>query len=646
MGPRPFAWVLAAGLVLPAAAQEDVLRPGENLVVDGVGPIPKSLADDVARYTKARAASFVAWHPVKREMLINTFFGETPQVHHVAFPGAARTQLTFFEDRVNRGISYDPVKGEFFLFNKDSGGNGLYQIHRYDCATGKITRLTDGTSRNGAGIWATKGDRIVYPTTRRNGKDADLYVMDPRDPKTDRLLTRFEGSGWSPQAWSPDDSRILVIERISINESYLWSVDVATGEKTLLTPKGEVKAFYDRARFTPDGKSIHLVTDRESEFRRLARFDPAARTFKFLTAHIDWDVSEFEPSPDGRTLALVSNDGGALALHLLDAGSGKERALSTLPPGFVLGIHWHRNGRHLGFSMDSARASQDAFSMDVETGKVERWTFSELAGLDTSAFVEPRIIHWKGVDGLALSGFLYSPPARFAGKRPVIVDVHGGPEEQWQPYFLGRENYLLNELGVALLFPNIRGSAGYGKTFLTLDNGMKREDAYRDIGALLDWIKTQPDLDADRVMVTGISYGGHMTLATAARFPERIRCAVEIVGPSNLVTFLENTADWRRDLRRVEYGDERDPAVRAFLERTAPLTMASKITKPLFVVQGLNDPATPAAEAERIVAAVRANGVPVWYLAAKDEGHGFVRKSNSDYLFFATVLFAQRFLLN
>jgi len=241
---------------------------------------------------------------------------------------------------------------------------------------------------------------------------------------------------------------------------------------------------------------------------------------------------------------------------------------------------------------------------------------------------------------------LYQPPKRFAGKRPVIIDVHGGPEGQFQPYFLGHQNFFMNERGVALLFPNIRGSSGFGKKFVSLDNGLLRENAYKDIGSLLDWIAAQPDLDASRVMVTGASYGGNVALVTAMKYPDRIRCAIDIYGPSSFVTFLERTAPYRRDLRRVEYGDERDPEVRRFLESVAPLNNPASITKPLFVIQGENDPVVPRSESDQIVSAVRKNGTPVWYFVASGEGHGFTRKSNNDYRFYATVMFVKAFLLN
>lgn len=633
-------------LVAASVAGSDEIRPADNLVLQNIPPVPASLAYDVARYTQGRAAEILTWHPRKREMLIATWFCDTSQVFQVKFPGAARTQLTFGQERPTRGVSYEPVNGDYFIFIRDQNGDQKFQIYRHDMDTRREALLTDGTSKNSAGTWSNAGDRIVYGSTKRNGRDVDFYVMNPRDPGTDRLLIALEGSGWSALEWSPDDKKIVAVEEISINEKYLWMIDVATGTKELLTPKTGPRAYYGEAHFVPGGKGLYVVTDRESEFLRLAHFDPATQRYRSIGKYSRSDVVEFEPSPDGKLLATVSNDDGLTTLHLLNAASGKEIPLKNMPSGSVIDIHWQKSSRYLGFSLDSARTNTDAYSLDVKTGTVERWTYSEVGEVNTKEFSEPELIRWKGADQLPLSGFLYRPPARFRGKRPVIIDIHGGPESQFQPYPLGPENYYLNELGVALLFPNIRGSSGYGKTFLTLDNGMLRENAYDDIGALLDWIKTHPDLDSERIMVRGFSYGGNVALVTATRYPDRIRCAVDIVGPSNLVTFLERTADWRRDLRRAEYGDERDPKVRAFLERIAPVKNATKITKPLLVVQGLNDPAVAPAEAEQMISAVRANGVPVWYLAAKDEGHGFSKKTNRDFLFYVTVLFVQKFLLN
>ncbi len=631
-----------------SAFGQDGAKPEPGSITEGIPPIPPSLVADVARYTNTRAAEILAWHPVRREMLIATFMCTTAQVYQVNFPGGARTQLTFANDRTTRGVSFQPTRGDYFIFSKDSGGDENFQNYRYDFATGTVTLLTDGKSKNGPGVWSHRGDRIVYSSTRRNGTDVDLYVEDPHNPKSDRLLVQLQGGGWSPLDWSPDDSTVLALQEISVNESYMWLIDVVSGSKTLLTPKsGTAPVAYGSARFSHDGKGIYVITDRNSEFRRLAHLDLATHRYTYISAHIPWDISEAQLSHDGRQIAVVSNENGNLTLHLFDALTGRERALPRgFPVGNVLDLHWHRNSRDLGFSLDSVHSDDDAYSLDIVTGKIQRWTFSELGGLNTSAFVQPSVIHWKSFDGMSISGILYRPPARFTGKRPVIIDIHGGPEDQFQPYFLGNLYYFPNELGVAMLFPNIRGSTGFGKTFTTLDNGLLRDNAYKDIGSLLDWVATQPDLDASRVMVTGASYGGNVVLVTAMRYPDRIRCAVDVFGPSNLVTFLERTASYRQDLRRVEYGDERDPQVRAFLESVAPMNHAGSITKPLFVVQGENDPVVPRSESDQIVNALRKNGAPVWYFVMKGEGHGMRNKTSQDYYFYATVIFVKKFLLN
>lgn len=628
-----------------AFAQDGEIAPGDNLVVEGVPKIPAALAEEVARYNEFRSAFIADWHPARREMLIGTRFADTYQVHEVKMPGGARTQLTFFKDNA-RGATYQPTTGAYFVFAKDTGGNEQYQKYRYDLSTGAVTLVTDGKSRNTGGVWSKAGDAFAYGSTRRTGQDVDLWVVNPADPKTDHMVARLEGGGWDASDWSPDGKRILVGEYVSVNESYFWLFDAATGERTPVTPRGGAeKVAYGSARFSADGKGLYVTTDRDSEFQRLAYIDLATKRHTYLTTDIKWDVDEFALSFDGRVIAFVTNEDGAGVLHLLDTATGRERPAPKLPVGIVGGLAWHRNSRDLAFGMENARSTRDVYTLDARTGKLERWTRSETGGINTDAFAEPEIVRWKTFDARMISGILYRPAAKFTGKRPVIVDIHGGPEGQSRPWFQGNSNYLLNELGVAIVYPNVRGSTGYGKTFLKSDNGFRREDSYKDIAALLDWIKSRPDLDPNRVMVTGGSYGGHMTLAVATYYPERIRAALDVVGPSNLVTFLENTSGYRRDLRRAEYGDERDPKMREFLNRTAPLTNAKRIVRPLFVVQGGNDPRVPLSESVQMVETVRRNGTPVWYLMAKDEGHGFGKKKNQDFLFYATVLFIREHLL-
>jgi dipeptidyl aminopeptidase/acylaminoacyl peptidase len=625
-------------------AQEPAIAPGENLVVDGVPPIPASLVDTAGRYSSYRGATLADWHPSRREMLIATRFGDTPQLHLVKMPGGERQQLTFFADAVANG-TFHPNGGDYIVFSKDIGGGEWFQLYRYDMATGDVTLLTDGKSRNLRGPWSSGGGQIAYMSTRRTGKDTDLWVTNPADPKSDRLLTQLTGGGWEPTDWSPDDKKILLTEGMSINETYLWLVDTTTGEKTELTPRdAKEKIFYGDAQFSKDGKGVYVTTDKDAEFQRLAYLDLATKQPKYLTSKIAWDVERFDLTKDGKRIAFVTDEEGVSVLHVMDAATEKEVALPKLPAGVIAALRWHKNGRELGFSLNNARSPGDCYSVDVVSGKVERWTESETA-VKTDSFPQAELVRWKSFDGKMISGFLYKPGAKFTGKRPVLVVIHGGPEGQSQPTFLGRMNYLLNEMGVALIVPNVRGSTGYGKTFTLLDNGFKRDGTYKDINALFDWIAERPDLDADRIGVTGGSYGGHMTLAVSTFYSDRIRCSVDIVGMSNLVTFLEHTEAYRRDLRRVEYGDERDPKMREYLEKIAPMNNIEKIKKPMFVIAGKNDPRVPVSESQQIADALKKQGIPVWLLIAKDEGHGYRKKSNQDFQFYATVEFLRQYLL-
>ncbi len=641
-------WLRVLAVVLFATlafGQSGEVVPNENLVVEGIPKIPAALADTVGRYSEFRAAFFASWHPTKRELLIQTRFADTVQVHQVKLPGGACTQLTFFPDRVG-SATYQPVNGDSFLFTKDVGGGEFFQLYRYDLTTGDTTLLTDGKSRNTGPRWSYQGDRIAFGSTRRSGNDVDIWVVNAADPASAHMVAQMEGGGWGVSDWSPDGKQLLVEDYVSATESYLWLVDAASGKKDLLTPKaGSETVAYHNAWFAKDGKGVYLTSDQDSEFQRLVYLDLNSRKVTVLAPALNWDVDEVDISRDGRWVAFVANEDGISALHVLDTKTNKEVPVPKLPVGVISGIEWRNNSRELAFSLSTASQPFDAYSVDMASGKVERWTFSETGGLNTSGFAEPQLIHWKSWDGRSISAFLYKPPAKFVGKHPVIIDIHGGPEGQVRPDFLGRDNYFINELGVAMIYPNVRGSTGYGKTFQTLDNGFLREGPYKDINSLLDWIQTQPDLDAGKVMITGGSYGGFMTLAVATNYNDRICCSVDVVGPSNLVTFLEHTSGYRQDLRRVEYGDERDPKMREFLERIAPANNAKNITKPLFLIAGQNDPRVPASESAQMVQVVRQNGTPVWWLLGKDEGHGFGKKKNRDYQFYATVMFVKQYLL-
>ncbi len=648
--------VLIASHSIAADAPKSIAPP-ESLIIDGVPPIPGELPEQVGRYTESRAAVFQDWHPKRSEMLILTRFADTNQLHLVTQPGGARTQLTFFPDRVD-GATFDPVNGDYIVLSKSIGGNEFAQNYRYDFATGDITLLTDGKSRNSGPTWSHDGKRVAYTSTRRNGADTDIYLESPMDPRSDRMLAELKGGGWQIVDWSPDDKQLLVFEGISINESYIWTFDTQTGERKAITPRvpaGAEPVSYSFAKFSKDGKGVFVTTDRDSEWQRLAYIDLASGVHTFLLPEAKWDVDNADLSEDGKHIAYALNESGKSTLHLIDVEMRDGKMTATpqadpaLDPAFtnvvINGVRWQRDSKQFAFNVAGAGSPTDVFS-SAANGRATRWTTSETGGIPAARFVEPSLVSWKTFDDRSITGFLYTPDAqKFPGPRPLVVNIHGGPEGQYRPAFLGRTNYLVNELGCAVVFPNVRGSSGYGKSFLKLDNGFKREDTYKDIASLLDWVKTQPQLAADRVMVTGGSYGGHMTLAVATNYADRIRCALDVVGMSNLRTFLEHTEAYRRDLRRVEYGDERDPKMREFMDRIAPLNNAQKITKPLFVVQGANDPRVPKSEADQIVATLKKQNTPVWYVVGKDEGHGFAKKKNADFQFYATIQFMREYLL-
>jgi dipeptidyl aminopeptidase/acylaminoacyl peptidase len=633
----------AVVLLLPLLALAQNLPVPSNLKVEGIPPIPLSLYERLGQYSEFRSANLLDWHPVKREILISTRFADAAQIHSVAMPGGARTQLTFFPDRVS-SARYQPVNGESFLFLKDTGGAEFFQVFLFETRAGRSTLLSDGKSRNTSVTWARDGRRFAWSSTKRNGRDTDIYVMEPLSPASTRLLVEVSGGGWRPVDWSPDGKKLLIVEVKSVNESSLFLADPATGAKEQITPSNKPTS-YTFAVFSADSKGLYLITDRDSDYMRLAYMDLATRKLSFLRPGIQHDLSNLAITKDGRRLAYVVNEDGADVFYVMDTVTGKDLSLPKLHYGTIYGLLWHNNNRDLGLAFTSARSPLDVYSIDIEKGALTRWTTSETGGLNVAEFSEPELIRWKSFDGLAITGFLYLPVKRFTRPRPVIIDIHGGPEGQSRPMFLGSANYFLNELGAALISPNVRGSTGFGKKFVNLDNGYRREDSVKDIGALLDWIATRPDLDAKRVMVIGGSYGGYMTLASMTTYNGRLRCGVDRVGISNWVSFLERTEAYRRDLRRVEYGDERDPKMREFLVSISPATNARKITKPLLIVQGKNDPRVAAAESEQMVSAIRANGGRVWFLMADDEGHGFAKKKNQDFQFAATVLFVNEHLL-
>jgi dipeptidyl aminopeptidase/acylaminoacyl peptidase len=629
---------LTAVLAQEGAAPQVVEKPAA-LTADGIPAVPADLAARTRPYMEFRSAGFSGWSPRDRSMLITTRFGNTAQLHRVAMPMGAREQLSFEGEPVNG--NWSPT-GDVLAVQKDVGGSEFFQL--YTLAAGRLRLLTDGRSRNELGPWSHDGRWLGYSSTRRNGADADLYVVDPRDPATNRMVAQVHGGGWGMTDFSPDGRRAVAINFISVTKVNLFLLDVAGGTMTPIGDQSRDIA-YGGAQFAPDG-TLWVTSDEGSDFQRLGTMDPATGRFTPVVTDVNWDVETFDISEDGRLIAFVTNEAGVSRLRLLDPRSGRARLVASLPAGTIGGLEIAPWGT-VGFSLSSARSPSDAYSVDPRTLAVTRWTRSETGGLDAGVNVEPELVSVRSFDGETVSGFLYRPDAaRFPGRRPLIVNIHGGPEAQYRPGFLGRTNYLINELGVTVFFPNVRGSTGYGKRFVSLDNGPAlRENSVKDIGAFLDRLAQDPALDPARIAVTGGSYGGYMCYASAIRFGTRLRAANCVVAISNWVTFLENTQAYRRDLRRPEYGDERDPAQRAALTAISPLTHVAELRIPLMVVTGANDPRVPQSEADQMVAAVRAAGRPAWHLIGQNEGHGFAKKENQDYQFWAGLMFWQANLL-
>ncbi len=633
------ALTLPATALLAQDAAPSVPKPAA-LIADGIPAIPAALAAETRPYMEFRTASFVGWNPVDRSMLISTRFGNVAQLHSVAGPGMARRQISFEVEPL--GAAYAP-NDNTLVVSKDTGGNEFWQL--YTLKDGRLTLLTDGKSRNSMNAFSPDGKWLAYSSTRRNGTDNDLYIVDPRDPSTTRMVAQVSGGGWALTSFAPGNATAVVANYVSVTKSNLFLLDIATGT---MTPIGDHKKqiAYGGATFAPDG-TLWVTSDEGSDFQRLGTIDPKTGKFTARSPEPKWDVDSFDIAPDGSFIAYVVNEAGISKLRLLDPKTGAVREVNGLPKGVIGGIGIAPWGR-IGVTVSSARVPTDAFSVDPDGLTVTRWTESETGGLDPAKNAEAEFVEVKSFDGEAVSGFLYRPdPAKFPGKRPLIVNIHGGPEGQSVPAFRGRTNYLINELGVAVFYPNVRGSTGFGKRFVSLDNGpFLRENSVKDIGAFLDRLQADPGIDGARMAVQGGSYGGYMCYASAIRYGDRFKAADCIVAISNFVTFLENTQSYRRDLRRVEYGDERVPAQRTKLMEISPLTSVDRLTIPLLVVTGGNDPRVPQSEADQMVAAVRGKGRTAWHLIGQNEGHGFGKKENVDYQFWTELMFWKANLLN
>jgi dipeptidyl aminopeptidase/acylaminoacyl peptidase len=623
-----------------------------NLLVENVPEIAPATLERYDQYQNTRAASVADWDASGNGLYISTRFGDVPQVHHVGKAGAYREQITFYREPL-AGIQTCPdVTQNGFLFYRDIGGNENFQIYFFDRKTGAPTLLTDGTTRNGNAHWNEKGTKILFSSNKRNGADMDFYLKSVMPNEAPTRILENKGGGWSIADWSDDETKIIVANGISVVETKLFLYSIASRKLEPIHPIAKPIA-YSGARFSRDGRGIFLLSDEDSEFKCLRYYDLSSQRLSKIV-ELNWDIESFELSKDGNTMVFSSNEDGYTQLYTLDTRSMKYQKLAnTLPKGVISGMSFNRDNQRLALTLTTSRSPADAYVLNVKTGQAERWTYSEIGGLNAEQFSDCQLLHFPTFDmdekgkPRQIPTFLYLPKNASPNERlPVVVSIHGGPEGQSFPAFNAFIQYLCNELQVAVLVPNVRGSTGYGKTYVQLDNGFLRENSVKDIGALLDWAEKQPYLDAKRMAVYGGSYGGYMSLASMTHFNERLRCGVDLFGISNFVSFLKNTSAYRADLRRVEYGDERDSTMAAFQQKISPLTNIANITKPMLIYQGENDPRVPLSESEQMVAQLKTKGNAVWYIRAKDEGHGIVKKANRDYTQAAIAQFFKQFLLD
>ena len=644
-------------VVTTAAIAADLVQRTEanngNLIMEDIPAIPDAIVDDLNRFQNVRSASFRDWAENGQGVYISTRFGDVNQIHRVDMPGGARHQITFYKEPVG-GVSRQPG-GRNLIFTRDTGGSEFTQIFMLDLADGSTKMLTDGESRNGATLWDRQGRRLAYQSTRRNGASNDVWLMDPMDPAgSEMILESPDGTWWGPAEFSESGSKMLIENYVSIADSRVHLLDLDSRQNELMAGGPDNSSANYPVGFDEDEGGFWFVTDQGGEFLQLAWQPLEARAkADIITADIPWDVDNAAISHDRRRIAFAVNENGMSRLYLLDTETKRYRSVDNIPTGLTFGLDFSPDDRYLGMTLNTAKTPSDTFVLELGDGPLEhgqllRWTTSEVGGLDTSTFQTPELVQFPTYDNdgdsrRQIPAWVYKP--RGEGPFPVVVSIHGGPEGQSRPRFSSTYQMWVEKLGVAVVVPNVRGSAGYGKSYLSLDNGFKREDSVRDIGALLDWIATQTDLDAERVAVFGGSYGGYMVLASAFHYSDKLKAAVDIVGISNFVTFLENTQDYRRDLRRVEYGDERDPAMRAHLEKISPLNNVEKIAIPMLIVQGENDPRVPVTESKQVVDALRDQGQIVWFMNALNEGHGYRKKENRDIYQQATVLFLQQHLI-
>ena len=623
---RFFPAVLLCVVAVPWAAASGAQRYERgSLLFDDVPPIAPDTARSIEAYLSAREAAALGWSP-QGQLLVATRFGDTTQLHLVERAGGARRQLTFERQAVEGGaFCPDPARSSYF-FLEDAAGDERFQLFYRRLGAPSAQRLTDGKSANSAALWSNSGRAIAFSSTARDGKSLDINIIEPESGALPRLVLAGDGAAWTALDWSPDDSKLLALKLVSSEESHLFLVDIERGEKRELDPSAS-KSRILAAKFARDGQGAYVVSDRDSEFAQLrfVNFFNAQRAL--ISGHIAGDIEEVALSSDGRYLAYVSNEDGFDRLNLQDLVQHQDLTPPRLPAqGSLNSLHFDSQGKRLAFSFSATAQPGDAYVLDLATNRVEAWTTSEAGALDLAKFVTPRSTSFPSFerDGSRpreIPVFIYEPAT--AGPHAVVILLRGDEHAQFRPGFDPWIQYLVGELGFAVVAPNLRGASGYGKSYAALNLGRLRGDAVKDIGALLVYLRAQSAFDAEHVVIAGESYGGYLALDALVNFSERLRGAIDMAGIADFVGMLGGAQTFRQDALRREYGDERDPDLREYLRHLSPLVNADRISRPVLVVHGANDPLVTASQAQDLVYRLRSHGTAAWYLLAGDEGREF-----------------------
>jgi dipeptidyl aminopeptidase/acylaminoacyl peptidase len=576
-------------------------------------------------------------------LLTGSRIGTTTQVFCVVSPGDALHQMMDVGERIRR--TYPRPGRNQFVFEHDNRGNEIYRLTLFDAPTGRVVPVGTGQGREENARWSHGGGSLAFTSDARNGDDRDLYVADVATRASARRVLEVTGRVVACD-WAHSDARLAAVVLDPQGGIRVVLVDVASGRSDEVELSRIARATPDGlvVRWSGDDRALYWTTSAGSEFRRLARHDLANGGTHVLGESISGDVELVDITEDGQRIVLVSNHDGASRIDQFDAATGHLLPGPRLRAGRIAAAAFRPGSGELAFQYESAQAPSQVYSWIPSVPRLVAWTHGDPEGMRFGPAAEPEAVLIESFDKRSVPAFVYRPVRKFAGRRPVLIDIHGGPRAQFRPAFLGGANYLLEELGIVLVFPNVRGSSGYGRTYESLDDGARRRDAVSDIGAVLDWVGTQADLDASRVALTGGSYGGYMVLAALVRFGDRICAGISRSGISNLVTLIESQSGLVREAARSEFGDERDPLMRTTLNELSPLARADQIRVPLLVVHGMNDARVPRRESEQILAAVRKNGNPAWSVFAKNEGHEFARRENTDYVRYVEMLFLERYL--